>query len=121
MTETAIMARQPQRLRALERANKIRLARAELKRRITRAFAPGDVGDYLKRVRRAGSRIRDFESVLAKDLLQPPDEAGAEKAGRLYQALSVRDRAGIKEFYLLKAEEVGPEMRAKFQKLYGYY
>ena len=34
MTETAIMTRQPQRLRALERANEIRLARAVLKRRI---------------------------------------------------------------------------------------
>jgi hypothetical protein len=32
--EHALMTRQPQRLRALERANEIRLARAELKRRI---------------------------------------------------------------------------------------
>jgi hypothetical protein len=35
MTETAIMTREPQRLRALERANEVRLARAELKRRIS--------------------------------------------------------------------------------------
>src|SRR5437868_3483171 len=34
MTDTAIMTREPQRLRALERANEIRLARAELRRRI---------------------------------------------------------------------------------------
>lgn len=34
MTETAIVTREPQRLRALERANEIRLARAELRRRI---------------------------------------------------------------------------------------
>lgn len=34
MTETAILPRQPQRLRALERANEIRLARAVLKRQI---------------------------------------------------------------------------------------
>ncbi len=34
MTETAITSRAPQRLRALERANEIRLARAELKRQI---------------------------------------------------------------------------------------
>jgi hypothetical protein len=39
MMENALMGRQPQRLRALERANEIRLARAELKRRI----AEGDV------------------------------------------------------------------------------
>ena len=34
MTETATMAQEPQRLRALEQANAVRLARAELKRRI---------------------------------------------------------------------------------------
>ncbi len=34
MSETAITTRAPQRLQALERANEIRLARAELKRRI---------------------------------------------------------------------------------------
>lgn len=36
MTDTAIMSRAPQRLRALERANAIRLARAQLKRKIAR-------------------------------------------------------------------------------------
>jgi hypothetical protein len=39
MTHTATMTLEPQRLRALERANQVRLARAELKRRI----ADGDV------------------------------------------------------------------------------
>jgi hypothetical protein len=34
MMETATMTSEPQRLRALERANEVRLARAELKRRI---------------------------------------------------------------------------------------
>jgi hypothetical protein len=34
MTQTATMTQEPQRLRALVRANEIRLARAELKRRI---------------------------------------------------------------------------------------
>jgi hypothetical protein len=34
MTQTATMTPEPQRLRALERANEVRLARAELKRRI---------------------------------------------------------------------------------------
>jgi hypothetical protein len=36
MTDAVIVNREPQRLRALERANEIRLARAELKRRIAR-------------------------------------------------------------------------------------
>lgn len=40
MTESAMMMPAPQRLRALERANEVRLARAELKRRI----AAGELG-----------------------------------------------------------------------------
>lgn len=75
MTETAIITREPQRLRALERANEVRLARAELKRRI----ADGDksaaevilsppwearswsVGDLLMTQRRWGTtRCRKF-------------------------------------------------------------
>jgi hypothetical protein len=77
MTQTATMTPAPQRLRALERANEIRLARAELKRRI----AEGDVlvadvlldppleasswaiGDVLTSQRRWGStRCRKFLS-----------------------------------------------------------
>ena len=75
MTQTATMTQEPQRLRALERANEVRLARAELKRRI----ADGDVsaadvildspwearswsvGDLLMSQRRWGSsRCRKF-------------------------------------------------------------
>jgi hypothetical protein len=75
--ETATMTLEPQRLRALERANQVRLARAELKRRI----ADGDVsaaevilscpwqasswtvGDLLMSQRRWGStRCRKFLS-----------------------------------------------------------
>lgn len=75
MTETAIMTREPQRLRALERANEIRLARAELKRRIAGGdtsaaevilFPPCEasswaIGDLLISQRRWGStRCRKF-------------------------------------------------------------
>lgn len=75
MTETAIMTREPQRLRALERANEIRLGRAELKRRIARGhvsvaeviLAPPceasswAIGDLLMSQRRWGTtRCRKF-------------------------------------------------------------
>jgi len=75
MTETAIMTRHPQRLRALERANEIRLARAELKRLIADGVIsaaeviltpPGAalswaIGDLLMSQRRWGStRCRKF-------------------------------------------------------------
>jgi hypothetical protein len=75
MTENVLMAREPQRLRALERANEIRLARAELKRRIAEGdistaeviLAPPceaiswSIGDLLMSQRRWGSsRCRKF-------------------------------------------------------------
>lgn len=45
MTQTATISQDPQRLRALERANEVRLARAELKRRI--AYGNVSVADIL--------------------------------------------------------------------------
>jgi len=69
MTHTATMTQEPQRLRALERANQVRLARAELKRRIAEGKVPAasiildspweasswSVGDLLMSQRRWGS------------------------------------------------------------------
>jgi hypothetical protein len=76
MTENAaLMTRQPQRLRALERANEIRLARAELKRRIAEGDTSAaeiildppcsatswEIGELLMSQRRWGSsRCRKF-------------------------------------------------------------
>lgn len=69
MTETATITQDPQRLRALERANQVRLARANLKRRIADGKVPAasiildspweasswSVGDLLMSQRRWGS------------------------------------------------------------------
>jgi ribosomal protein S15P/S13E len=69
MTETATISQDPQRLRALERANQVRLARADLKRRIADGKVPAAsiilnspweasswaVGDLLMSQRRWGS------------------------------------------------------------------
>ena len=92
----------------------------ELKVAISRAFAPESVEKYLKKMASAGLRIRDFESVLAKRVLE---QMGAlpGSAKDLYAALTLTDQAQMKEFYLSKIEEVGPQLRARFQKLYQYY
>jgi hypothetical protein len=60
MSETAIIRPEPQRLRALERANAVRLARADLKR-----------------------RIADGEASAAEVILEPPDEALSWAIGEL--------------------------------------
>src|SRR5215475_7686797 len=93
----------------------------ELKAAINRAFAPETVQKYLKRVASAGIRIRDFDSVLANSVLERVGALAGQKAKDLYEALTITDRAQMKEFYLFKIEEVGPELRAKYQKIYQYY
>jgi hypothetical protein len=60
MSETAIITPEPQRLRALERANAVRLARAELKR-----------------------RIAEGEASAAEVIMDPPDEAISWAIGEL--------------------------------------
>jgi hypothetical protein len=94
----------------------------ELRSAIRRAFAPETVAKYLKRMSSTGIRIRDFDSVLAKGVLE---QVGAMEKGKraqgLYSALTLSDQAQMKEFYLSRIEEVGPELRAKYQKLYQYY
>ena len=94
----------------------------ELRLAISRAFVPASVEQYLKRIAKAGLRIRDFDSVLAKGVLE---QSGAIEKGRstkaLYESLAVTDRAQVKEFYLSRIEEVGPDLRAKYQKIYQYY
>ena len=77
MTQTATITQDPQRLRALERANHVRLARAELKRRIAHGHmtvaelllepppeaASWAIGDVLMSQRRWGTtRCRKFLS-----------------------------------------------------------
>ena len=95
----------------------------ELKSAIVTAFSPGNVQKFLKRVSSAGVRVRDLDSILAKGLFEQIEGALAkgQKAQALYSSLSVTDQAQIKEFYLFKIEEVSPELRAKFQKIYQYY
>ena len=94
----------------------------ELKGAINRALAPENAGKYLKRVASAGLRIRNFDLVLAKGVLE---QVGGLLAGQsakdLYAALSISDQAQMKEFYLSKIEEVDADLRTKFHKLYQYY
>jgi hypothetical protein len=96
----------------------------ELKSAIDRAVAAETASKFLKRVASAGIRIRDFDSVLAKSVLEQVDPTlvkSGQSAKGLYAALALSDQAQMKEFYLSKIEEVAPEVRTRFHKLYQYY
>jgi len=96
----------------------------ELKSAINRAFAPDNAQKYLKKIASAGLRIRDFDLVLAKGILEQVDRTqvgSGQSAKGLYDALVLSDQAQMKEFYLSKVEEVEAGLRTKFHKLYQYY
>ncbi|MGH9500803.1 MAG: hypothetical protein ACRD3L_16820 [Terriglobales bacterium] len=92
----------------------------ELKSAISHAFSPDRVEKFLKRVNRESVRMRDWDAVLAKRILERVIE-GPVKARELYGALPVSDQAQMREFYLSRVEEVDPKLRTKFQKLFRYY
>ncbi len=96
----------------------------ELKAALARIFAPEQIHKFLKNLESNGIRIRDFESVLAKKLLEKLDRPLAESgktAQRLYQGLTLSDQGQMREFYLTKVETVDLALREKFNKLYRYY
>jgi hypothetical protein len=81
---------------------------------LTQAFSARNVEDFLHRVKRAGLRARDFEGVLRKGLL------GKEVPAR-YATLGNSDQGQVREKYLWLVEQVSPELRARFLKVYAYY
>ena len=81
---------------------------------IATAFSAPQIADFLKSVDRSSLRIRDFETVLGKDLL-------GTSAAASYGRLSSADQGQIREFYLASLEHVAPELRNRFFKLYAYY
>ena len=87
---------------------------AQLHALIDAAFDAADVEVFLDRARRAGLRIRDFESVLKRGLLGKAAEA-------LYGALPVSVQGLTRERYLQLVEAVPLELRQRYFRVYAYY
>ena len=97
---------------------------AELRATIERAFSQASIEKLLKRLDSRGIRIRDFDSVLAKQVIDQVDEKlrQARRSARgLYQELSVTDQGQMREFYLSKLESIEEALRHKFKKVFQYY
>ena len=94
----------------------------ELKAGIARVFSPAVIERFFSRLESKGIRIRQFEKVLDKKLLEQFDPQLKQRGARnLYQALSVGDQAQMREFYLRTLEQVDDALRAKFYKIYVMY
>ena len=87
---------------------------AKLHSLIDAAFDVRDVDVLLNRVRKAGLRIRDYETILKRGYL-------GKEAPALYAALSVSDQALTRERYLRLVEAVPAELRQRYLKVYAYY
>ena len=85
-----------------------------VRKSIASAFSTDHVSVFLKSLDRASMRIRDFEGVIAKGLL-------GERTATEYGSLGDGDQGQIREFYLASLEQVAPELRSRFFKLYSYY
>jgi hypothetical protein len=93
----------------------------ELKAALDQVFAADRIPKYLKKLSGQNIRIRDWDAILMAGTLDVITGAGLGTARTLYQSLTVSDQAQMRELYLSKIEEVAPELRAKFNKLFRYY
>jgi Trm5-related predicted tRNA methylase len=96
----------------------------QLRSAIARVFAPQKVEKLLTELKKRSLRVRDWDSVLSKEVLEKVDESlrqSGKTARGLYEQITVSDRAQIREFYLFRVEEVDPKLREKFHGLYQYY
>ena len=92
---------------------------AELRGAIEKIFAAGRVEKFLAALKSKGVRIRDFETVLAKKILESvAPELNRCGAQALYEALTVPDKGQMREFYLVQVEQVPGELRQKFHQVY---
>jgi hypothetical protein len=78
------------------------------------AFDARDVEVFLDRVSKAKLRVRDFEGIIGRGLL-------GKDAAALYASLPVSDQGLTRERYLRLLEEVQPELRQRYFRVYAYY
>ncbi|HXY15567.1 MAG TPA: hypothetical protein VEI26_13805 [Terriglobales bacterium] len=96
----------------------------ELKSAIERALAPATAERFLSQISKRRFRVRDWDSVLGKRVLEAVDEEwrrSGKRTQQLYDALTVSDQAQIRELYLFRVEDVDPKLRTKFHRIYQYY
>jgi hypothetical protein len=95
-----------------------------LKTAVERLLSSAQIDKFLKKMDSKSIRIRDWEKVLEKRVIEDLDDTfkkSGKSAKQAYGALAVTDQGQMREFYLTRIEEVDPTTRQKFHKLYSYY
>jgi hypothetical protein len=86
----------------------------QLSMKVDAALAANRADLFLASVAGKKLRIRQFEQILAANLL------GKDASG-LYAELATGDQALMREKYLAAIEKVPGDLRQRFLKLYAYY
>ena len=95
-----------------------------LRAAIERVFSAAQIHNYLRGLKRTGIKVRQFERVLDKGLIERADAELARsgrKARELYDRMALSDKAQIREFYLVRLETAGDDVREKFASVYRDY
>ena len=90
---------------------------AQLRDALLRILAGDAVDGFLRRVKRSGLRVRQFEAILAKGIPEAADAKLADSgttARRLYESLTLSDQAQMREFYLTEVEKIAAPLRARY-------
>jgi hypothetical protein len=92
----------------------------QLRSAIERAIAPATAAEFLKQVKKAGLKVRNFEGVLDAKVLERCDRelASASSAKQLYQSLGLPEQSLIREFYLERIEQIAGPERDRYRQLY---
>ena len=105
----------------------IRVQKAEdfenLRSAIERIFSSDELTSFYREVKSRRIGIRQFEKILELGLIEAADSKLAlvgGKAREIFDALSPSDQAMMREFYLERIEEVDPELRRTFRRIYEY-
>ncbi|HYY70266.1 MAG TPA: hypothetical protein VE734_11085 [Terriglobales bacterium] len=80
-----------------------------------------EVETFLKAVQKSKLLIRDFEGVLASGAMEKSDRRLAQMGTTvraLYESLPLSDQAQVREFYLVRLEQVEEAIRRKFHRAY---
>ena len=86
-----------------------------------RLFGPDEIEKFLKAVKKRGLPIRNYEAVLASGAMEKASDTLAQMrvtARELYEALPSSDQAQVREFYLVRLEQVDGATRRKFHQVY---
>ncbi len=95
-----------------------------LRAAIERVFSPPQIDKFLGGLKRAGVKVRQFERILEKQLIERADPELARsgrKARELYETMALSDKAQLREFYLVRLEQVDDNTRGKFASVYRDY